>query len=214
VKRLIFISAILFLACRIFAQQTNPPYKVNSDTIKGIHVTPDSAHPMRVPARVVGNDTLPVIDLSPSVVYPKLTRDMRRELEKFDRLVYNVRIVYPYAKLAGIKLREYQKVLDTIHSEKGRKAFIKKAEKQLEDQFGDNIRDLSFSQGKILIKLVYRETGNSTYDLVKELRGKFTAFVWQTMAKLFGYDLKTQYDPEGEDQAIEHIVKLIEAGVY
>ena len=89
---------------------------------------------------------------------------------------------------------------------------MKKAEKELELQFGDELKDLTFSQCKILIKLIYRETGNSTFDIVKQLRGKFTAFIWQTLARLFGYDLKTDYDPGGTDQAIEQIVLMIEAG--
>ena len=71
---------------------------------------------------------------------------------------------------------------------------------------------MSFSQGKILIKLVYRETGSSTFAIVKELKGGFSAFFWQTLARLFGYDLKTIYDPNGEDQNIERVVKMINAG--
>jgi len=89
---------------------------------------------------------------------------------------------------------------------------MKKAEKELEAQFGNEIKDLTFSQGKILIKLVYRETGNSTFDIVKDLRGGFTAFIWQTMARIFGYNLKNGYDPAGEDQAIEQVILMIEAG--
>jgi len=89
---------------------------------------------------------------------------------------------------------------------------LKKAEKELEAQFGDEVRDLSYSQGKILIKLIYRETGNSSYDIVKDLRGGFRAFIWQTVAVIFGYNLKTNYDPTGEDQAIERIIIMIEAG--
>ena len=116
------------------------------------------------------------------------------------------------AKLAGKKLEGYKKVMDTIPTERKRKAFIKKAQKELEAQFGEQLKNLSFSQGKILIKLVYRETGSSTFDIVKELRGSFSAFIWQTMARLFGYDLKTPYDPAGEDQAIEKIVLMIENG--
>lgn len=88
------------------------------------------------------------------------------------------------------------------------------AEKELEDEFGNDIRDLTFSQGKILIKLIYRETGNSSFEIVKELRGGFTAFIFQTLASLFGYNLKTTYDPEGEDQAIEKVVQMIEAGAF
>ncbi|MGA2822421.1 MAG: DUF4294 domain-containing protein, partial [Bacteroidales bacterium] len=90
--------------------------------------------------------------------------------------------------------------------------FLKAAEKDLEARFGDEIKDLNFTQGKLLIKLIYRQTGNSTFEIVKELRGSFNAFIYQTIARIFGYDLRSQYDPEGNDKAIEHIVQMIDDG--
>ncbi|HNW74439.1 MAG TPA: DUF4294 domain-containing protein [Bacteroidales bacterium] len=164
------------------------------------------------PVKIVGGDTLTVVDVQPIVIFPPTVIRTKRESVRYDRLVYNVKKVYPYAKLAGAKLREYEKVLDTIPTEKGKRLFLKKAQHSLEEQFGNEIKDLTFSQGKILIKLVYRETGNSTFDLIKELRGGFTAFIFQTLATIFGYNLKTGYDPAGTDQAIEQIVLMIEAG--
>jgi hypothetical protein len=188
-----FIFGLVFLAFRSGAAQEVP------DT---------------VPAKIINGDTVPVIDLKAYMAFPPLMSSTRRTVMRYDRLVYNVRKVYPYAKLAGIKIAEFNKVLETIPTEKERKTFLKSAEKQLEDQFGDEIRDLTYSQGKILIKLIYRQTGNSSFELVKELRGKFAAFVWQTLANLFGYDLKTVYDPvhDPQDQAIERIVLSIEEG--
>lgn len=165
-----------------------------------------------LPAKIIGADTVGMVDLRSAVIFPTVKFDNRRQAVRYDKLVYNVKKVYPYAKLAGQKLRYYRDIVDTIPTEKGRKAYLKKAEKELEAQFGKEIRDLTFSQGKVLIKLVYRETGNSTFDIVKDLRGGFAAFIWQTMARLFGYDLKKGYDPEGEDQAIEQIILMIEAG--
>ncbi len=164
------------------------------------------------PVKIVGSDTLTIIDVAPIVIFPPTVIRTKKELVRYDRLVYNIKKVYPYAKLAGAKLREFEKALDTIPSEKGKRLFIKKAQRDLEAQFGDEIKGLTFSQGKILLKLVYRETGNSTYDLVKELRGGFTAFIFQTLATIFGYNLKAGYDPGGTDQAIEQIVLMIEAG--
>jgi len=164
------------------------------------------------PVKIVGGDTLTVVDVQPIVIFPPTVIRTKKESIRYDRLVYNVKKVYPYAKLAGAKLREYEKVLDTIPTEKGKRLFLKKAQHSLEEQFGNEIKDLTFSQGKILIKLVYRETGNSTFDLIKELRGGFTAFIFQTLATIFGYNLKTGYDPAGTDQAIEQIVLMIEAG--
>jgi hypothetical protein len=172
----------------------------------------DTLLPMIVPGKIMNGDTLPSIDISAITVVPQPTFNYYNELLKYEKLVYRVRKVYPYAKLAARKLDEYKKIMDTIPTERGRKKFIKKAQKELEDQFADEIKKLSFSQGKILIKLIYRETGNSTYDIVKELRGGFSAFIWQTMAGLFGYDLKTTYDPGNEDQMIEKIVLMIDAG--
>jgi hypothetical protein len=162
--------------------------------------------------KIIDGDTIALVDIKPVVIFPPVRISTKREAKRYDRLVYNVKKVYPYAKLAGQKLSYYKTVMDTIQGEKARKIYMKKAEKELELQFGDEIKELTFSQGKILIKLIYRETGNSTFDIVKELRGGFTAFIWQTLARIFGYDLKTDYDPGGSDQAIEQIVLMIEAG--
>ena len=169
--------------------------------------------PDTVPARIIGGDTIALIDLKAFMAFPPYDTPTRKVV-RYDRLVYNVRKVYPYARLAAEKLAEFDKVLDTIHGEKERKAYMKKAEQELEDKFGSEIRDLTFSQGKILIKLINRETGTSSFEIVRELRGKFTAFVWQTFASIFGYDLKTVYDPvnDPQDQMIERIVLMIEAG--
>lgn len=165
-----------------------------------------------LPGKIVQGDTLPAIDLNSVVIFPSGKFDNRREAARYDRMVYNIRLVYPYAKLAGIKLKQIKAVLDTIKNEKQRKLFIKKSEKELDTQFGDQLRDMTYSQGKILIKLVYRETGASTFAIVKELKGGFSAFFWQTFAKLFGYDLKTMYDPAGADQGIERVIQMIDAG--
>ncbi len=164
------------------------------------------------PVEVIDGDTIATVDVRAVVIFPPVPVHNKREAARYSKLVYNVKKVYPYAKLAGKQLAYYKSVLDTIPSDRERKIFMKKAEKELELQFGDELKDLTFSQGKILIKLIYRETGNSTFDIVKQLRGKFTAFIWQTLARLFGYDLKTDYDPGGTDQAIEQIVLMIEAG--
>lgn len=178
------------------------PFVYSQDTIKPLHV----------PAKILGGDTIPFIDLNATIIFPPVENKSRREQKRFDKFVYNIKIVFPYAKLAAAKLKEFKVVLDTIHTEKERKTYMKKAEQELEDKFGDDIKAMTYSQGKILIKLIYRETGSSSFDIVKELRGRFSAFVWQTLARIFGYDLKTKYDPGGEDQNIEKIVQMIEAG--
>ena len=190
---------ILLLSC-IFALSF-PLSLLSQDTTKII-----------LPSKIVKGDTLPAVDLNGVVIFPPGKFDTRKDAARFDRLVYNIRIVYPYARLAGIKLKQIKSVLDTIKNDKQRKAFLRKSEKELDAQFGDQIRDLTYSQGKILIKLIYRETGASTFVIVKELKGGFNAFIWQTLARIFGYDLKTIYDPQGKDEPIERVVQMIDAG--
>ncbi|MCK5338966.1 MAG: DUF4294 domain-containing protein [Bacteroidales bacterium] len=165
-----------------------------------------------VNARILDGDTIPVIALQELKVYAFKPYKNKKEARRMTKLIRNVKIVYPYAKIAGIKLREYEEILAGVEDKKTRKKIMKQAEKEIEEEFGDDLRDFTFSQGKILIKLVYRETGASSYELVAELRGKFRAFFWQAFARIFGFNLKNGYDPKGEDADIEFIVQMIEAG--
>ena len=165
-----------------------------------------------VKALVIDGDTIPMIDLSEVHIYRKDINTNSAEARKFDRLVQNVKRVYPYAKLAGIKFNEYSILLASIKSEKEKKAMMKKAQSELEVQFGNDLKNLTFSQGKILLKLVDRQTGNSSFELLQEFRGRFVAFFWQSFARIFGYNLKIVYDPLGEDKDIELIVLMIENG--
>lgn len=170
--------------------------------------------PDTVPARIIDGDTIPVIDLRAVMTFPPYDTPKRKGGMSYNRLVYHVKKVYPYAMLASEKLEEFNEEMEKIPTEKGRKAYLRKAEKQLQDEFGPELKELTFTQGKILIKLIHRQTGSSSFELVKELRGKFNAFIWQTMASIFGYDLKTIYDPvhDPQDQVIERIVLAIEDG--
>ena len=163
-------------------------------------------------ARLLDGDTIPVIALPELKIFAFKPYKNKREARRMTKLIRNIKVVYPYAKLAGIKLREYEEILAGIEDKKTRKKIMKQAEKEIEDEFGDDLRDFTFSQGKLLIKLIYRETGASSYELVAELRGKFRAFFWQAFARIFGFNLKNEYDPEGEDAEIEFIVQMIEAG--
>jgi len=98
-------------------------------------------------------------------------------------------------------------------NETEKKKLMKQAEKELKAQFGKQIMDLTFTQGEILMKLVDKETGNTTYDIVKELRGSFIVFFYQNIGRLFGYNLKIRYDPNGKDHQIATAVYMIENGM-
>jgi hypothetical protein len=124
----------------------------------------------------------------------------------------NVKIVYPYARLAGIKLVEYEDTLSKAPDDKARRKIMKKVEDEVEAEYGQELRDLTVTQGKILLKLIDRETGETSYELVADLRGQFRAVFYQAFARIFGLNMKLRYDPEGEDKDIEYIVQMIESG--
>lgn len=159
-------------------------------------------------------ETIPYIALAPIACYGNRIFKNRREAVKWDRLKYNVKKVYPYAILAAAKLKEYDRVLSTIPNENDRKRYMKVAEDQLKAQFGAELKNLTITQGRILLKLVDRETGKTTYTIVKEMRGSFSAFMWQSLSLLFNSSLKDEYDPKGEDKAIEQAITLIEGGDF
>ena len=126
--------------------------------------------------------------------------------KRYQKLIHDVKKVYPYAKLAGFRLQILEQNLQMLPSEKARKEYLKKTEQAVKDQFYKDLVNLSVSQGKILIKLIYRETGKDTYSIIKEYRGNITAWFWQGMAKVYTANLKTEYDPV-EDWQIEQIIK-------
>lgn len=165
-----------------------------------------------VNAIIIGNDTVPNITLDEIEVllikYPRSKRGRRR----LSRYIKNVKKVLPYAKLAAQKLHKYEKLLLAAETEKEKKQLMKQAEKEIKEEYTDDIENMTFSQGIILIKLIDRETGETSYALLQELRGKFTAFFYQAFARLWGINLKVSYEPEGEDRQLEAIVRLIEMG--
>lgn len=158
-------------------------------------------------------DTIPYAVLP--VVYTSGERVFKHKRDKvaWDRLKYNVKKVYPYAILAAAKLKEYDKILAAI-PENDRKKYTKALEKQLKDEFSDELKKLSVSQGRLLIKLIDRETGKTTYDVVKDMRGSFSAFMWQSVAIMFNSSLKSEYDANGNDKAVEAAIRLVESGEF
>jgi hypothetical protein len=156
-------------------------------------------------------DTIAVVDLKTAVVTgARVFKDAEAE-RKYRKLVRDVKKAYPYAKIAGQRIQEYHNlVADKKNRE--RKKLMREAEKSLKVEFKKDLENLTVSQGKILMKLIDRETGNSSYDLVKEYRGKMTAFFWQSFAVIYDDDLnmKIRYDKEGEDRIIEEIIGMID----
>lgn len=168
----------------------------------------------RCRAEIVNGDTLPLVNLNTVYVFTDFVFRNQRQYELWTRTKFNVKKVYPYAILAAAKLKEYDKALEKMTDENLKKAFLKVCEKDLRKEFEDELKELSISQGKVLMKLIDRETGKTTYDLVKQLRGSFQAVMWQTVACIFGHNMKTEYDANVEDIMIERAIKLVENGQF
>ena len=161
---------------------------------------------------VYQGDTIPMQYLDVVTISGYVCPLSEAEKRKYKKLIKNVKVVYPYAKQAGKLLDRYTIVLQQAKNDSQRKKIMKQAEKEIENKFGPSLKKLNRSQGKILIRLIDRETGSDSYALVKELRGSFRAAFYQTLGKLFGYNLRSKYDPENnsEDRIIERIIYGIE----
>jgi hypothetical protein len=161
---------------------------------------------------IENGDTLPQMYIPEVIIIPEYKFVSEKQKRQYTRLVLNIKKVYPYARMANDKLKEIENKVDSLGNRKNAKDYIKQVDKELQARYGDELKKLTINQGRILIKLIDRDTGSTSYDLVKELRGTFSAFMWQSLARLFGENLKEEYDAEGEDRMIEHIVLKIEAG--
>lgn len=173
-----------------------------------------SDNPQVVYGRVEDGDTLLIVYL-PEIDIDLMNRYYQiAETRQGRRLVNNVRKVYPYAKIASELLQTYDTLLANVTNASERANLMRMAEDELTDRYTEELKNLTFSQGAILIRLIDRETGDTSYQVVQELRGKVRAFFYQGFALLWGYDLKSQYDPHSnpEDDQIETIVTLLERG--
>ncbi len=161
---------------------------------------------------IQGTDTIPIIELPEIRIYNQQNYEYLYLKRRYRRLIRNVKKSYPYAKIAGSSLKEMDRHLATIESEKERKVYVDRAEKEIMDSFEKDVKRLTITQGIILVKLIDRETGRTSYEVIKDLKGGITAFFWQGIARIFGNNLKAEYDPDNKDRIIEDIVQGIEAG--
>ena len=165
-----------------------------------------------MPAVIRDGDTILTWQLREVEIVGKRIFTSRREEERYRRLVHNVRKVYPYAKLAGATYRQYDSILSLETNETRKARLMRDAERDIKRQFEGELRNLTVTQGKILVKLLDRETSHSAFNLVRDLRNMFQAYLYQGIGRLFGYNLRVKYDPDGVDRDIEGIVRMIERG--
>ena len=155
---------------------------------------------------------LPEVEIKEVTIHARPTRSERREYRQYERLIANIKKVYPYAVIVRTKLVEVNEELKKIPEDKDRRKYLRVVEKDVLKDYQHDIEDMTITQGRLLIKLIDRETRNTSFVLIQEYRGKFSAAFWQGIARIFGTNLKDEYDPFGEDAMIESIINDINAG--
>jgi hypothetical protein len=156
-------------------------------------------------------DTLFLADIAGLHVFPRTSYNASRE-QFYWKTVRDVKKTLPLAKTVGEEMAKTNRILITLKTDKERKEYLNAFEKQIFNQYEPVIRNMTRSQGAMLIKLIDRECQLTSYDIIRIYKGSVTAFFWQGIAKIFSTDLKSEYDPEGEDKQLERIIELVEAG--
>jgi hypothetical protein len=172
-------------------------------------------------AQPSGNDTIRLGAITengrsyPMVLMPEfvLTGQLMDPLERKrrEKLRNDVYVTYPYALAAATIFKQVNENLEKMDARHDRKRYLKTIDKQLDNVFKEPLKNLSIDQGHVLIKLINRQTGQNCYSLIKELKGGFSAVVWQSVGVFFNNNLARDYDPEDRDQEVESIVKDLEA---
>lgn len=155
-----------------------------------------------------GGDSITLIRIAPIPVFNR-----RADFRKYRRLVEAVKKVYPIAVTAREKMAGMEDTLKRMDTRREQQAYIRRIERDIKREYTPVLRKMTRTQGRVLLKLISRETEQSAFEIVREFRGRVEAGVWQLVAKVFGHDLKTGYDAEGEDRMIEQIVVYYEAGL-
>lgn len=162
------------------------------------------------PATIIDGDTVAIVKLRRVIVYPKLIFKNNKERQAYYKLIRDVKKTLPYAQLVYETLIETYEYIETLPNDKERQKHLKKMEKELYKEYKPELKKLTYSQGKILLKLIDRQCNQSSYALVKAYLGPLRAGFWNFFAGFFGASLKTNYDPKGKDKMLERVATLVE----
>jgi hypothetical protein len=204
-RNLTYYILALFL---VFASLKGRSQVIDTSSIPMPVLGPNDTIP--VPAMILENEWIPGNNMQWHYVTARYPKHLLKKKQAWTRLRNAVYVTYPYARKAGIIMNDINANLAHITDEKKRKQYIKSREKELKKEFADPLTELSVYQGKVLMKLINRQTGNNCYEIIKEYKGGFTARFWQTIAFVFGSSLKQPYQPNQDDREIELIVKEVE----
>ena len=199
---------LLVTACLTAAAQDD----VTSDDSEEGSDSPAYVPMVKVGKALVDNDSIQYVELNTLYVYPKLTFKDERQRQAYNRLVANIKKVLPIAKEVNSIIVETYEYLQTLPDKKSKDEHMKRVEKGIRKEYTPRMKKLTYSQGKLLIKLVYRECNSSSYQLIQAFLGPIRAGFYQAFASLFGASLTKKYDPEGVDKYTERIVRQVEAG--
>lgn len=199
---------LLFTACMTAAAQGDITSEENEETTD----SPVFVPMVKVGKALVDNDSIQYVELNTLYVYPKLTFKDEKQRQAYNRLVANIKKVLPIAKEVNSIIVETYEYLQTLPDKKSKDEHMKRVEKGIRKEYTPRMKKLTYSQGKLLIKLVYRECNSSSYQLIQAFLGPIRAGFYQAFASLFGASLTKKYDPEGVDKYTERIVRQVEAG--
>lgn len=202
-------TAISFLAaCLALCIHTKTSAQTNTTTNDTLQV----AMLVQVDRAFYKGDSIPNVTLHEFFKYPPRQFKNERERIKYDKLVRNVKYVFPYARLVRTILIETHDYLQTLDTEKEKKQHIKAVERGIRKQYEPTVRKISKTQGKLLVKLIDRECGQTSFEMIKAFLGSARANMYNVLSSLFGNNLRKHYDPQGEDREIERIVLMVESG--
>lgn len=210
-KTTILTAIAVFCSLQIQAQNDRPGYITPEDRAV------DMDNPTFVPMVKVGKvllrgDSIQYVELNNVYVYPPIVFKDAYQQQAFNRLVYNVKKVLPIAKECNAIILETYDYLQTLPNKKARDAHLKNVEQSIKKEYTPRMKKLTYSQGKLLIKLVYRECNSTSYNLIQAILGPVRAGFYQAFAWMFGASLKKQYAPNGVDRLTERVVLMVEAG--
>ena len=205
--RVLFLLTVIFLSISLSAQTEEHPEDRQVDM----------DDPTFVPTVKVGKvldngDSIQYMEMNNIYVYPNLTFKNSKQAAAYNRLVKNVKTVLPIAKEVNQIIVETYEYLETLPDKKSKDEHMKRVEKSIFKEYKPRMKKLTYSQGKLLIKLVYRECDSRSYDIIKAFLGPIRAGFYQAFASLFGASLKKDYDAEGTDRLTERVVLMVEAG--
>ncbi len=159
-----------------------------------------------------GGDSIQYMEMNNVYVFPPVSFDSKKQAKAYSRLVKNVKKVLPIAKEANMIMKETAEYLETLPDKHAREEHMKRVEKSIMKEYKPRMKKLTYSQGKLLIKLIYRESHSSSYELIQAFLGPVRAGFYQAFAWAFGASLKKQYDAEGVDRLTERVVLMVESG--